>query len=82
MKKWFQFTTSGLHSIIISVEQTDRGVETKRYSSLSEMPAGVRVEYITDSISNEYKPLSMAEVAAIRRELQFIIANGFRTNVR
>ena len=82
MKKWFQFTTSGLHRIIISVEQTDRGVETKRYSSLSEMPAGVRVEYITDSISNEYKPLSMAEVAAIRRELQFIIANGFRTNVR
>ena len=82
MKKWFQFTTPGLHRIIISVEQTDKGVETKRYSSLSEMPSGVRIEYITDSISNEYKPLSMAEVAAIRRELQFIIANGFRTNAR
>lgn len=82
MKKWFQFTTSGLHRIIISVEQTDHGVETKRYSSLSEMPSGVRIEYITDSISNERKPLSMEEIAAVRRELQFIIANGFRTNAR
>ncbi|MBQ6736169.1 MAG: hypothetical protein IJQ90_01630 [Alphaproteobacteria bacterium] len=80
MKKWFQFTTSGLRRIIISVEQTNHGVETKRYSSLTEMPAGVRIEYITDSISNEYKPLSVAEIAAVRRELQFIIANGFRTN--
>ena len=79
MKKWFQFTTSGLHRIIISIEQTDRGVETKRYSSLSEMPSGVRIEYITDSISNERKSLSAAELAAVRRELQFIIANGFRT---
>ena len=82
MKKWFQFTTSGLRRIIISVEQTDRGVETKRYNSLSEMPQGVRIEYITDSISNECKPLSVEEIAAIRKELQFIIANGFRTNTR
>lgn len=82
MKKWFQFTTSGLRRIIISVEQTEHGVETKRYSSLSEMPAGVRIEYITDSISNEQKTLSVDEIAAIRRELQFIIANGFRTSSR
>lgn len=79
MKKWFQFTTPGLHRIIISVEQTDRGVETKRYSSLGEMPAGVRIEYITDSISNEQKPLSVDEISAVRRELRAIIANGFRT---
>lgn len=82
MKKWFQFTTSGLRRIIISVEQTNHGVETKRYSSLGEMPDGVRIEYITDSISNEQKPLTIDEIAAIRRELQFIIANGFRTNSR
>ncbi len=82
MKKWFQFTTPGLHRIIISVEQTDRGVETKRYSSLGEMPDGVRIEYITDSISNEQKPLSVDEIAAVRRELRAIIANGFRTNSR
>ena len=82
MKKWFQFTTSGLHRIIISVEQTDRGVETKRYSSLGEMPDGVRIEYITDSISNEQKPLTVDEIAAVRRELRAIIANGFRTNTR
>lgn len=82
MKKWFQFTTSGLRRIIISVEQTDRGVETKRYNSLSEMPQGVRIEYITDSISNEHKPLSVDEIAAVRRELRAIIANGFRTNSR
>ncbi|MBO7656859.1 MAG: hypothetical protein J6S80_03985 [Alphaproteobacteria bacterium] len=82
MKKWFQFTTSGLRRIIISVEQTNHGVETKRYSSLGEMPDGVRIEYITDSISNEQKPLTIDEIAAIRRELQFIIANGFRTNTR
>lgn len=82
MKKWFQFTTPGLHRIIISVEQTDRGVETKRYSSLGEMPDGVRIEYITDSISNEQKPLSVDEIAAVRRELRAIITNGFRTNAR
>ena len=64
------------------MEQTDRGVETKRYSSLTEMPAGVRIEYITDSISNEYKPLSVDEIAAVRRELRTIIANGFRANAR
>ncbi len=80
MKKWFQFTTSGLHRIIISVEQTDKGVETKRYSSLGEMPDGVRIEYITDSISNEQKPLTIDEIAAVRRELRFIISNGFRAN--
>ena len=80
MKKWFQFTTSSLRRIIISVEQTNHGVETKRYSSLSEMPDGVRIEYITDSISNEHKPLSVDEIAAVRRELRAIIANGFRTN--
>lgn len=82
MKKWFQFTTSGLHRIIISVEQTDKGVETKRYSSLGEMPDGVRIEYITDSISNEQKPLTIDEIAAVRRELRFIISNGFRANSR
>ena len=80
MKKWFQFTTSGLRRIIISVEQTNHGVETKRYSSLGEMPDGVRIEYITDSISNEHKPLSVDEIAAVRRELRAIIANGFRAN--
>lgn len=62
------------------MEQTDRGVETKRYSSLTEMPAGVRIEYITDSISNEQKPLTVDEIAAVRRELRAIISNGFRTN--
>ncbi len=82
MKKWFQFTTSGLHRIIISVEQTDKGVETKRYSSLGEMPDGVRIEYITDSISNEQKPLTIDEIAAVRRELRFIISNGFHANSR
>lgn len=80
MKKWFQFTTSSLRRIIISVEQTNHGVETKRYSSLSEMPDGVRTEYITDSISNEHKPLSVDEIAAVRQELRAIIANGFRAN--
>ena len=80
MKKWFQFTTSSLRRIIISVEQTNHGIETKRYSSLGEMPDGVRVEYITDSISNEHKPLSVDEIAAVRRELRAIIANGFRAN--
>ena len=64
------------------MEQTQYGVETKRYSSLGEMPSGVRIEYITDSISNEHKPLSVDEIAAVRRELQFIIAHGFRTNSR
>ena len=68
-----------MHKIIISVEQTERGVETRRYSSLTEMAPGVRVEYITDSISNEQKPLSMEEIAAVRQELRAIIANGFRT---
>ena len=82
MKKWFQFTTPGLRRIIISVEQTEHGVETKRYSSLGEMPDGVRIEYITDSISNEQKPLTVDEIAAVRRELRFIISNGFRTNSR
>lgn len=64
------------------MEQTDRGVETKRYSSLSEMPAGVRIEYITDSISNERKPLTIDEIAAVRRELRAIISNGFRASSR
>lgn len=80
MKKWFQFTTSSLRRIIISVEQTNHGIETKRYSSLGEMPDGVRIEYITDSISNEHKPLSVDEIAAVRQELRAIIANGFRAN--
>ena len=62
------------------MEQTDKGVETKRYSSLGEMPDGVRIEYITDSISNEQKPLTIDEIAAVRRELRFIISNGFRAN--
>ena len=64
------------------MEQTEHGVETKRYSSLGEMPAGVRIEYITDSISNEQKPMSVDEIYAVRRELRAIITNGFRTNSR
>lgn len=73
--KWYQFTTANFHKYIFAVDTTNKGVKVQLYHSLHEMPENVKRAYITDSLLNLENPLSIEEIAALRNNMQNIIAN-------
>ena len=81
--KWYQFTSAfSSRKYIFAIETTDKGIETKLYHSLHEMPKDIKMSYITDAVANLQNPLSIEEIAAVRQNMQNIITNRLGKTAR